>query len=298
MKPLPGETVYRPYTAGPWRMGMDLVTATEPDWFEIDSLYPTEMAERQRLLDTNHRAVFAALPVSQSARHEALAMIQTALAHHHPGWFTQTGTGFHNRLTGETWTGTEHDPLEVAGRLVQEDLCIIQHDGTAPIFTAAVLCFPSRWKLLDKIGKPLLGVHGPVPFYKDRLARPIDRFFANLKIGHIVTRLNWSLLDNPALFQPGGKWRTEGDNAITPANAADRIYLRVERQTLRRLPVSDAILFGIRIHVYPLARVIATPEQATDLAAAVRALPPEIQHYKSLLVFRSALLDWLDTAAS
>jgi hypothetical protein len=28
----------------------------------------------------------------------------------------------------------------------------------------------------------------------------------------------------------------------------------------------------------------------------MRALPPEIQHYKSLLVFRSALLTWLDAA--
>jgi hypothetical protein len=295
MKPLPGETVYRPYTAGPWRMGMDLVTTTEPDWFEIDTLYPTEMAERRHLLETNHSAVFAALPVSESARHEALAMIRTALAAHHPAWFSQTSTGFRNQLTGETWTGTEYDPLEIAGRLVQEDLCIIQQSDSAPDFTAAILCFPSRWRLLEKIGKPLIDVHGPVPFYKDRLARPINRFFANLKTGHIVSRLNWSLLDDPALFQPGGKWRTTGDDQITPENAGDRIFLRVERQTLRRLPASGAVLFGIRVHVHPVRNVITTPEQAADLAAAVRALPPEIQHYKSLLVFRSALLEWLET---
>ena len=295
MRALPEEAVYRPYSAGPWRMGMDLLSAQQWDWFEIDALYPTEMTERGRLLDTNHAAVFAALPRSGAARHEALAMVRSALAEHHPDWFSLDGGIIRNHLTGEVWRGTGHDPLEIAGRLVQEDLCIIQPEETGPVFTAAVLCFPSRWTLPDKIGRPLVDVHGPVPFYKDRLARPVDRFFANLKIGHIATRLNWSLLDDPALFQPGGKWRTEGDNGITPDNAADRIFLRVERQSLRRLPDSGAVLFGIRVHVYPLRNVIASSEQAAVLAEAVRALPPEVQHYKSLLVFRSALLAWLDS---
>ena len=39
-----------------------------------------------------------------------------------------------------------------------------------PVFTAGVLCFPSRWRLMEKIGKPLSAVHGPVPLYADRLA--------------------------------------------------------------------------------------------------------------------------------
>ena len=158
-----------------------------------------------------------------------------------------------NHLTGEAWGTGPVDPLELAGRLVQEDLCLIQLDGDGPIFTAATLCFPSRWRLMEKIGKPLSAVHGPVPLYADRLGRPVDRFMRHLKPGHIASRLNWSLLDDPALFQPGGKWRIEGGSDITAENAGDRVFLRVERQTLRRLPVSGAVLFGIRVHVYPLS---------------------------------------------
>jgi hypothetical protein len=59
------------------------------------------------------------------------------------------------------------------------------------------------------------------------------------------------------------------------------------------LPVTEAVLFGIRVHVYPLEQVIDGAEQAAALASAVRALPAEIQHYKSLLPFRDALLAWL-----
>jgi hypothetical protein len=145
---------------------------------------------------------------------------------------------------------------------------------------------------MDKLGKPLAAVHDPVPFYAERLARPVDRFMHHLKPGRIAVRLNWSVLDDPALFQPSGKWRTVGGAGITSDNAGDRLFLRVERQTLRRLPSSGAVLFGIRVHVYPLARVIDAP-LAPVLAEAVAALPPEIVHYKSVGPIRDALLCWL-----
>jgi hypothetical protein len=109
-----------------------------------------------------------------------------------------------------------------------------------------------------------------------------------------VARLNWSVLDDAALFQPAGRGRTERDPSITPENAGDRLVLRVERQTLRRLPDSGAVLFTIRLYVRPISTVVCTPELAARLAGAVRALPPDMQNYKSILPFRAALLDHLD----
>jgi hypothetical protein len=40
--------------------------------------------------------------------------------------------------------------------------------------------------------------------------------------------------------------------------------------------------------------ITADPEVAARLADAVRALPPEVAHYKSLPPFKDALLSWLD----
>jgi hypothetical protein len=277
-------------------MAMDLVSVPEADWFEFDELYLPEMAEKRRLLTSSYDEVFAATPVSDAARAEALELIVTALTTHHPDWFSRDGAELRNHLTGEAWKPGSLDPLDLAGRLVQEDLCLIQNDNAGPVFTAASLCFPSRWRLLDKVGKPLSAVHGPVPFYADRLAAPVDRFMRHLKAGHIASRLNWSLLDDPALFQPGGKWRVDRASDITVTNAGSRIFLRVERQTLRRLPETGAVLFGIRVHVYPLDSVIDSSDRAATLAEAVRALPAEVQHYKSLLPFRAALLAWLEGA--
>lgn len=298
MRRLPEQAVHLPFTPGPYRMAMDLVTVPEAEWFEIDACYPAEMTERRHLLATARPEVFAALPLSDNARHEALSLIVGALTAHHPAWFAQDGGQVRNHLTGEAWDTKSIDPLELAGRLVQDDLCLIQNDAEGPVLTAAVLCFPSRWRLTDKIGKPLAAVHGPVPLYADRLSRPVDRFMRHLKPGHLASRLNWSLLDDPALFQPGGKWRVAGNADITPENVGHRVFLRVERQTLRRLPVSGAVLFGIRVHVYPLDQVTSGNGQAGVLAEAVRALPHDIQRYKSLLPFRAALLTWLDGARS
>lgn len=300
MTALPPETIHLPFEPGPYRMAMGLTTVAERAWFEFDALYPAEMRERRRLLDDHHDQVFAALPESDAARAETLAMVADALATHHPDWFTRDGGRLVNRLTAETWdlANPGRDPLEVAGRLVQEDLCIIQVRDSLPIFAAAVLCFPSRWRLSDKIGQPLGAVHGPVPIYADRLEKPVDRFMRHLREGHIASRLNWSVLDDPTLFQPTGKWREDANTAVTPENVGTALYLRVERQTLRRLPDSGAVLFGIRVHCYRMDRAVVTPALAERLAAAVRALPDPIVHYKSLRPIRTALLGWLDARAN
>jgi dimethylamine monooxygenase subunit A len=293
---LPEQTIYLPFEAGEFRMSMSLTAAPDSTWFELDARYPDEMHQRRDLLATRYNEVFAALPESDDARAETLELVAAHLARHHPAWFPRDGNRLHNRLTGETWNlaPPDCDPLELAGRLVQEDLCIIQPNENGPRFVAAVLCFPSRWRLHDKIGRPLADVHGPVPLYADRLAKPVDRFMRHVKPGHVAQRLNWSLMDDPALFQTGGHGREGTNPAITAENAGETLNLRVERQTLRRLPRSDTVLFGIRVHVYRLERVIGTPALGARLAAAIRALPPELNRYKSIGTFREAVLGWLD----
>jgi len=297
MMPLPPETIHLPFDPGPFRMAMNLITVPESAWFEIDDLYPAEMAERRHLMRTRRAEVFAAEPAAAAACAETLAMVNEHLTRVHPGWFRAEAGIVRDRLTDDP--GPEAaDPLERAGLLVQEDLCLIQQSPEGPRLTAGVLCFPTRWRLIEKVGRPLAEVHGGVPFYAERLARPVDRFMTHLKDGAIAARLNWSVIDNGALFQPTGKWNLGPAPEITVANAGERLFLRVERQTLRRLPVTGAVLFGIRVHSWPLHRVVVSAAVAARLAAAVRALPEMMARYKSLPGIRAALLDWLDARAA
>lgn len=292
---LPPETVYLPFSPGPFRMAMGLV-AREPDAaFELDDQYDTEVAERAELLREKRELVFAALPESEADRWAVLRLAGEVLPRQYPSVFAREGETLTNIATGQSWNLTEPgmDPLELAGQLVQDDLCLMAPGPEGYVLTAGVLCFPSRWSLVEKLGQPMAGIHSKVPFYGEKLARPVDRFFGALATGKLVERLNWSLVDDPALYLPTGKWRKAPNLAITAENAGESVFLRVERQTLSRVGAEGSILFTIRVHRYPLSRIAADPAVARDLAAAVEALPEEMAFYKSVLSFKPALLAYL-----
>lgn len=280
-------------------MQLGLVARNPADLITIDALYPAHLAQRRALLTERRDEVFGAVAGSEAARAEVLALLGAVLPARYPRWFTRDGTRLHNHLTGETCDLARPgiDPLEAAGRLVQEDLCVIAPGDRGPVLAAAMLCFPTGWRLSDKLGRSLATVHEPVPYYDERLARPVDRLIGRLRPGRMVERVTWSLVDDPALFQPGALEHPESGSRITAANAGETLFLRTERQTLSPLP-GGAVLFGIRVRVHRLAAVCARPAEAARLAGAVRRLPEEMQRYKGVLPFRAALLDWLDARAN
>jgi hypothetical protein len=287
--PLPKLVEYRPYEAGEYRMAMGLTSVAEPDWLEFGDDYPEQMAERNRLLAIRRADVLACQPEAEPAAAELLQTLVDHLCQHHPSWFTSSGRTLHNHLLDERIHLDGDHPLAIAGRLVQEDFCLNQLHADGHRLTGAILCFPTRWSLAEKLGKPLIRVHEHVPQFESRLGTPVERFFTSLKTGRMAQRLNWSIIDDDTLFQVTGKGRTDLDSAISPANALQRLYLRVERQSFRRLPQSQAVVFGIRIHQTRLDIVSAHPGEAARLSTALRALPDDMTRYKSVYRFSAAL---------
>jgi len=296
---LPPVPTYLPFAPGPYRMTMGLLACAPDEMIAIDALYPQEMALRRDLLRRQRAEVLAALPEADGACGELLEVLADLLPRRFPSWFARDGARLENRLTGEAWAlgATGLAALDLAGRLVQEDLCILHLHDAVPVLTAGVLCFPSGWRLVEKLGLPLAEVHAPVPIYPDRLARPVDRLIGTLKAGKLVERVNWTVLDSPTLFRPGGHFRQARNEHVTADNAGETLFLRVERQTLRQLPRTGAVVFSIRTYVYPLAAIATDPEVAARLASAVRGLPAELSRYKSVGVFIEPLLAFLDARA-
>jgi hypothetical protein len=141
-------------------------------------------------------------------------------------------------------------------------------------------------------------VHEPVPGYEEELASTMDRFFERLKVDKPVWRVNWGLIDDPTLFQPTGHGRKGLNPDITVENAGDKLWIRMERQTLRRLPRTRDILFTIRVHVRPLCELVTRPDRAAELASTIRSMPEPMRLYKSLPPFLGAALGWLDRVAA
>ncbi len=298
--PFPSPPDYAPFKAGPFRLSMGLMPLEIKDWIEPDAQCVAELKEKELLLAERHAEVFAALPEAAPGSAEALALLVEHLPSRFPELYKKSGERLDNLATGQQWQihTTPLHPLDLAGRLVQEDLCLMQRQAHSQVYrlVGASLCFPTRWRLADKIGKPLNTIHAPIPGYAAQLAPTMDKFFDRLKVERPVWRLNWALMDDPTLFQPTRNRQKHTD--ITPENAGDRIWLRIERQTLRRLPHTRDILFTIRVYVRPLAQLAAQPDRAAQLAAALRALPPGMRRYKNLTPFLDASLAWLDRAAT
>jgi hypothetical protein len=235
------------------------------------------------------------LPEASAASVELLQLLADHLPRRFPATYRLGDDGrLTNTASNETWDidVPPLHPLDVAGRLVTEDLCLLQASDTGYRLIGATLCFPNRWLLEEKIGQPLDFIHAPVPGFAPALERPVAQFFAALKPDRILARVNWGIAGDPTRFQPIGR---DADAAITAATAGSALYLRIERQTLRRLPESQAVLFTIRTEIAPLDRVITTSADALDLAGAIRDMSPAMLRYKHLTAVAPALLAWLET---
>lgn len=283
---------YLPFAGGGFRLAMGLMPLREPYWLELDGDLAAHLAEKRALLASRHDEVFAARPECDAAAGELLALLAQHLPLHHAQLFRRDGARLANLVTGEAWDVARPalHALDLCGRLVQEDFCLLQRDGDRHILTGASLCAPARWRLGDKIGRALGEIHAPVAGYDAALARPVDRFFDHVKPGRLVWRMNWGVVDSPARFQPV---RPPAPKPITAAAAGERLWLRVERQTLRKLRETAAVVFTIHTHITRLDRAIATPAAAADLASAIAAMPLEMQRYKHIAPFAPALLAWL-----
>jgi hypothetical protein len=277
---------------GPYRLAMGLHALELGEWLEPgpDALH--QMAERRRLLAERPAEVSAALPESAPAQQELFALVREHLPRRFPDRWQQAGAKLVDLATGERFPAEPAEPLTTLGRMVQEDFCLLQAGPAGYRLTAAVLCFPAHWRLADKLGRPLDVIHEPVPGFDVRLARPVDRFFASLQAPRPVWRVNWSLVDTPELFRPPE--HRARPKSIDAARAGEPMWLRVERQTLRRLPACGDVVFGIRTYVEPLGDVTADPEVARALAMRVREMPPDMATYKGIASIREPLVAWLE----
>ena len=299
---LPPVKQYHPFQPGPFRMAMNLFPLDLAEWIEIDTDLPAQLAEKRRLLTERPDEVLAAQPQALAGSQETLDLLVEHLPTYFPHVYQRDAESITNHATGERWplTDPSRHPLDLAGRLVQEDLCLMQRDPDHGIYrlVAASLCFPTRWRLREKLGQALAAIHGPTPHYAETIATPMDRAFDKLKAERPVWRLNWSVLDNGALFQPTGHGRKDYATDVTAKNAGEQLWLRVERQTLRRLPQSGDFLFTIRIYNYSFATLANQPAAAQGLAAALAGLDDAMTDYKSLRPIRQAAIAWLENCGA
>ena len=289
VEPIAGTTVdpipYLPFVDGPapagpeafrWRLGVRPLDLR--DWIELGPDAEAAIEAKPRLAAAHPDTVFAVL--DEQVEQEATEVAEALVEHLRYRWPERYGSA----------TLDLHlHPLDAAAHLVPEDLVLlVERDGQF-VFGGGSVCFPNRWDLRSKIGLTMAQVHDPVDRLNEQLAAPIDRFFERLTPERSFWRLGWGVLDTADWYTP-----VDGTAAPRPGSPApDQLYLRVERETLRRFPATGCVLFTIRTYVTPMAGVCSSPDVARRLAAAVESLPADVRDYKDLETVAGDLADFL-----
>jgi hypothetical protein len=249
---------YIPLETKGWRMAMGLRPLDLDHWLEVDERRGDELEQKRRLLDSSYDVVVATNPDGDEGSRELLCEVTRFLEIHHP------------ELAFEV---RDEHPVVAAARLVQEDLCVLVRSDAWRL-QAACVCFPSRWNLASKLGTTLDDIHRPVPIYDVELSRPTNAFFERLKPDRSFWRLNWTLIDSPDLHQPTSARHS-------PHGDLGDWFFRVERQTLRRLPVSDVVVFTIRNYVASAKELCESHgEFGATLLLNLDTAPDAMQEYK------------------
>lgn len=288
---------HTPYDGSTKTFSIGLKPLDPGQWIEPDEHLPADLAEKASLLAEARDVVFVEEAATREAQAEVLALLSEHVLARFPEIYRRDGSGIAILPTGEAVSlSGDAPPIETAARLVQEDLVLMRAGDRGYRLVAAVVCFPSSWSLKDRFGETLDGLHAHVPHYQDELAARMNRIFASLKPEMPVARLNWSIYPDGKRHYPKSKavprrW-FDGD----PLSA----FVRVERQTLRRLPRSNDILFTIKVLADPIAAFARHPDGAKlarGLAAQIRSLDEVQLTYKNLLTHRDRMLAALDGLA-
>jgi hypothetical protein len=283
---------YTPYDGSSKPFTIGLMPLDIGRWIEPDGDLSRYLGEKQLLLESRRHEIFVAEEGTDAAQRECLDLLVNYLCEAHPDLYRRNGSLI--EVAGRT--ADLSDPslpaLLKAGSLVADDLVIMRRKDDGWHLVAAHVSFPSSWSLREKFGKPMQAIHADVPGFSEgtRNAALITRIFDNLQVAQPVERMNWSVNVTSDLFLPLSKHRRPAQaEAFTLAER----FARVERQTLRKLPVSGDIVFTIRVYVDPIAAIAHHPkagELAASFATQLEALDNHQTAYKGLTLQKAELV--------
>ncbi|KAI9903678.1 hypothetical protein N3K66_000207 [Trichothecium roseum] len=304
-----------------YHITMAIQSDTPSDLITIDRDYLDRVSLRRALIQRHGSTVHGCVPAGEAAVAEVYAYLFTSyLPTRYPTVFSTSPSSsssspsltssssppvlLHNAATGLSLPAQPSPcPLENlrrVGETVEEDMFILQPTDEGHRAVAFVCCFPAGFDGSQKLGRLLREIHAPVPGY-GKIGASMERFFARLEVGRSVKRTNWSIQLDDELFrwQPhdtGLDDKHAADDTAAKASDASNGLLRVELQTLTRLPRTRSVLFSFKTYLYPL-RDVRAEGLGPDLADAVDGLDggncPGMWTYKGSRHWAAAACEYL-----
>jgi dimethylamine monooxygenase subunit A len=247
---------------GPPRFDVGLKPIALDKW-----LLPDDQAHwlpaKNDLLDRQPKAVFGESPGSQAGQTELAGLISEV---------------------AKTPMNDTDPALMACARLVSDDLVILKSEAGAWRVIACCLCSPTFFTAPYALGKTLAELHGPVPDGDFGLSARIARVFTGLSPTMILERHNWTVQWSDARYTPDGQMLRDAAEQAPVTQAANNLFLRVERQTIRKLAVTGMIVFTIRIRLTKLHDIVADEQARAAFASAWVGASAPVRTYKKWAV--------------
>ncbi|KAK2748930.1 hypothetical protein FQN57_007213 [Myotisia sp. PD_48] len=273
----------RPYRPFRWNYHQTMsLTKMEPNWWlELENTYKDRVAERMELHKKYGKTVLDYLPGSELACKELMEMCIQFLCARYPQYFSLSDDKRHfsNGILDRVEDLETVNPIDVLMANVPEDFAIMLRDDQTGNYylRAGATCSSLGWNLGTKIGLELHDIHRPIPDYKEKMQFSMGRMPADKPI----QRGSWGLEVGKPLFMPPGNVHELHRLSQNQSLKESDCYLRVDWQTLRRLPLSGAIVFNFKAVFTPISEFRDEPGIPALLAKILKEGKKSIMEYKN-----------------
>ena len=241
--------------------------------------------QREEIFCQRGANVVRKLPGSELATKELMEMCVQFLCARYPKYFSlnKDNTILRNGILNTETDLKSTEPLHVLLQNVPEDFAIMIRDSQTGIysFRGGMIMSSLGWDLGSKIGLKLHEIHAPIPDYSEKMQFSMDRYFAKKPTNKGIQRGSWGFeIDQPLYMAPGDpleKLKETQDPNLT----IERVHLRVDHQTLRRLPLSGAVVFNFKGLFTPVQDFRDEPYIPSLVLKVLREGKRSIMEYKN-----------------
>ncbi|KAK8160657.1 hypothetical protein IWX90DRAFT_274448 [Phyllosticta citrichinensis] len=277
----------RPYRPFRWayHQTMSLSKLDTDFWLELEDTYAERIKQRQEIYSRVGNRVLDCLPGGELACKEVMEMALEFLVHRYPQYFRldKKKMVFYNGILNTKADLKKEKPLEVLMNNVPEDFAMVLRDPESGFYflRCGVVCSSLGWDLGSKAGLRLDAIHESIPDYKEKMSFSMDRYFAKKPTDKAIQRGSWGLEVDQPLYMPVGDPHEAYRDVQDPNVDISRIHLRIDWQTLRRLPLSGAVVFNFKALFTPVTKFRDEPYIPSILLKILSEGKESLMKYKN-----------------
>jgi dimethylamine monooxygenase subunit A len=301
--------LYRPYRWATADFQLGLRPMRPEAWILVGAEHADMMKQKRERLDRHPAFYYGSLPDSLPAQRELRQRVTAHLLADHPDTFERRGSRVLSRVTGQSidLDDDSTEPLLQLSYLIEEDFMLLDQAQGSTRITAASNAYSSSGRLVAAVGHGMAWAHERVPQLTSKLGPRIERVLGSIHANAPAERFNWQVTPLATVFFPhsdphaanaAAMHEVLGELRHDPARAGDLLWIRVERQTLRRLPDSGAVAFSLHTYSDALSCLKQDKQSLQAILALLDGYSEERWQYSEMDIVREPLMAWLESAAN